>query len=94
MKSPHFAKVRILQQEMALHSSILAWRVPMDKGALGAAAHGVTKSQTRLSASHSHTHSHTHGLFNFNLDLNGWKNLYYVEKKLHSVVSIFRLNSV
>ena len=31
------------------HSSILAWRIPMDRGAWRATAHGVTKSQTRLS---------------------------------------------
>ena len=34
---------------MATHSSILAWRIPMDRGAWRATAHGVTKSQTRLS---------------------------------------------
>jgi len=31
---------------MATHSSILAWRISMDKGAWQAAVHGVTKSQT------------------------------------------------
>ena len=30
-------------------SSILAWRIPMDRGAWRATVHGVTKSQTRLS---------------------------------------------
>ena len=34
---------------MATHSSILAWRIPMDRGAWWAVVHGVTKSQTRLS---------------------------------------------
>ena len=33
---------------MATHSSILAWRIPMDRGAWRAALYGVTKSQTRL----------------------------------------------
>ena len=33
---------------MATHSSILAWRIPMDRGACWATVHGVTKSQTRL----------------------------------------------
>ena len=28
---------------MATHSSILAWRMPMDRGAWWAAVHGVTK---------------------------------------------------
>ena len=34
---------------MATHSSILAWRIPVDRGAWQAAVHGVAKSQTRLS---------------------------------------------
>ena len=33
---------------MATHSSILAWRIPMDRGAWRTAVQGVTKSQTRL----------------------------------------------
>ena len=32
--------------EMAIHSSILAWRIPKDRGARWAAVSGVTKSQT------------------------------------------------
>ena len=36
-------------EEMATHSNILAWRIPMDRGALRAAVHGVTKSRTQLS---------------------------------------------
>ena len=35
-----------LEEEMATHSSILAWRIPMDRGAWRATVHGVTKSQT------------------------------------------------
>ena len=35
-----------LEEGMATHSSILVWRIPMDKGAWQAAVHGVTKSQT------------------------------------------------
>ena len=35
-----------LQEGMATHSSILAWRIPMDRGAWWARAHGVAKSQT------------------------------------------------
>ena len=34
---------------MATHSNILAWRIPMDRGAWWATVHGVTKSQTQLS---------------------------------------------
>ena len=34
---------------MATHSSILAWRIPMDRGAWRATVHRVAKSRTRLS---------------------------------------------
>ena len=35
-----------LEEEMAIHSSILAWKIPKDRGAWQAAVHGVTKGQT------------------------------------------------
>ena len=38
-----------LETEMETHSSILAWRVPMNRGAWRATAHGVVKSWTQLS---------------------------------------------
>ena len=38
----------LLEEGMATHFSILAWRIPMDRGAQWAAVHGVTKSWTRL----------------------------------------------
>ena len=38
-----------LEEGMATHSSILAWRIPMDRGAWQARVHGVAKSWTRLS---------------------------------------------
>ena len=39
----------LLKEGMATHSSILAWRIPMERGAQQAIVDGVTKSQTRLS---------------------------------------------
>ena len=33
-----------LEQGVATYSSILAWRIPMDRGAWQAAVHGVTES--------------------------------------------------
>ena len=39
----------LLEEGMATHSSILAWRIPMDRQAWQATVHGVTKSQTQLS---------------------------------------------
>ena len=34
---------------MATHSSILAWKNPMNRGAWQATIHGIAKSQTQLS---------------------------------------------
>ena len=39
-----------LEEVMTTHSSILACRIPVNRGTWRATAHGVTKSQTRLSA--------------------------------------------
>ena len=38
-----------LEEGMATHCSILAWRIPMDRGAWWATIHGITKSWTHLS---------------------------------------------
>ena len=37
-----------LEEGMATHSSILAWRIPIDRGAWQATVHGVAKRQTWL----------------------------------------------
>ena len=42
---------------MAPHSSTLAWKNPMDRGAWWAAVHGVAKSRTRLSDFTFHFHA-------------------------------------
>ena len=38
-----------LEEGMVTHSSILTWRIPMDRGAWQATAHGAAKSWTGLS---------------------------------------------
>ena len=38
-----------LKEGMTTHSTILAWRIPIDRGAWWATVHGVAKSRTRLS---------------------------------------------
>ena len=38
-----------LEEGMATNSSILAWRISMDRGIWWAAVHGVSKSRTQLS---------------------------------------------
>ena len=43
-----------LEKGMATHSSISAWRIPMDRGAWLTTVHGVAKSQRQLSNKHFH----------------------------------------
>ena len=43
---------RYLEKEMAIHSSILAWKNPMDRGARGATVHEVTESDTTEQLNH------------------------------------------
>ena len=38
-----------LEKGMATHSSILAWKIPMDRGAWQATIHAVAKGWTQLS---------------------------------------------
>ena len=45
-----------LDKGMATHSSILAWRIPTDRGARRATVHRVAKSQTRLKRLSMNTH--------------------------------------
>jgi len=37
-----------LEEGMATHSSILAWRIPKDRGAWRVTVHGIAKNWTRL----------------------------------------------
>ena len=48
----------LLEEEMATHSSILAWKFHAQRSLAGYRVHGVAKSQTRLSDwAHTHTTS-------------------------------------
>ena len=38
-----------LEEGIATHTNILAWRIPVDRGTWWAIVHGVAKSQTQLS---------------------------------------------
>ena len=38
-----------LEKRIATHCSILAWKIPRDRGAWWAIVHGVTKNGTQLS---------------------------------------------
>ena len=46
-----------LEEGMTTHSSILAWRIPMNRGTWQTIVHGVAKSQTQLVTKHSRTSS-------------------------------------
>ena len=45
MQVPFLGQEDSLEKEMAAHSSILAWKNPMDREAWWAIVHGVTKSR-------------------------------------------------
>ena len=47
---------------MVTYSSILAWRIPMDRGAWWATTRGVAKSQTGLSDSAQHSTARVLGI--------------------------------
>ena len=57
-----------LEEGMVTHSSILAWRIPMNRRTWQAMVHGVAKSQTQLSElAHMHAGSLMHSLLQFSL---------------------------
>ena len=58
-----------LEEGRATHSSILAWRIPMDRGAWWTTVHGVTKSQTQPSDFHSLTYALLWGKCQYDIDI-------------------------
>ena len=75
-----------LEEEMATHSSILSWRVPMNRGAWRAAVQGVAKSWTWL-----RTHAHSlHGFFFF-FFLAAYRIL-VPQSKIEPALEVWRLN--
>ena len=47
----------LLEEGMATHSSILAWRIPLTEGAWRATVYRVTKSWTQLKRLSTHVHT-------------------------------------
>ena len=50
----HMGSIPGLEEGMAAHSSIPAWRIPMDRGAWQATIHRVAQSQTQLKQLSTH----------------------------------------
>ena len=75
----------LLEEEIATHSSILAWKIPVDRGAWRAIAHGVTKALDLTERKHTHTHTHTHTHFK---DKNSETNCY----ALPLILSVWNLS--
>ena len=48
MQVPSLVQEDPLEESLATHSSILAWKIPMDRGAWWAVVHRITNSQTGL----------------------------------------------
>ena len=55
----------LLEEGRATYSSILAWKIPMDRGAWHAAVHGVSKSWTWLATKHRTAHRFWNVCFHF-----------------------------
>ena len=53
--TPSLGQEDPLEEGMATCSRILAWRIPMDRGAWQATVHGVAKSRIRLKGLNTHT---------------------------------------
>ena len=60
-----------LEKGMVIHSSILAWRIPMDRGIWQTTVHGVTKSWTQMSVK-THTFSSVQLLSHVPLFVTPW----------------------
>ena len=57
-----------LEEEMATHSSMLAWRIPW-MGKPGGLQSTESQSQTRLSVrAHTHTHTQTHTVYSIPME--------------------------
>ena len=57
MRVPSLGQEDPLEEGMATHSSVLAWRIPTDTGAWTATVHGVEKGQTWLKQLSTAKHS-------------------------------------
>ena len=70
MRVQYLGREDPLEEGMATHYSILAWRISMDRGDWRATVHGVTKSWTRLKRLSVCTYTHTSESFYHTAEIN------------------------
>ena len=78
-----------LEEDMATHSIILAWRIPMDRGAWQTTVHGIAKSQTWLC---DYVHVHVHAwkeIFMFTGNLVSYKACHMAQPGKSSIENLF-----
>ena len=59
MRAPSLGQGDPPEEGMATHSSITAWRIPMDRGAWRATIHGFAKNLIQLKQLSTHAYSYT-----------------------------------
>ena len=79
-----------LKEGMAIHSSILIWRIPMDRGVWWTTVHGVTKSQTQVS---NQSHSiYIHHIFFIHSSIDGYLGYFHVPAIVNSAAMNIRMH--
>ena len=63
---------------MVTHRSILAWIIPLDRGAWWATVHGVANSRTKLSAQHSTHHIYLFVIKDYSLNVTDLISTYFI----------------
>ena len=75
----------LLEEEMATHSSILAWRIPMDRGAWQTTVHGVTESDMTEQLSTAQSFK---SFIIFDLEATAWKMAEFETHRTHKPCSV------
>ena len=77
-----------LEEGMATHSNILAWRIPMDRGAWWATVHGVTKNRPQQS---TYIWASTYGLAEVKLYVYSLSILFVFVRYRSSICSAYKI---
>ena len=76
-----------LEEEMATHSSILAWRIPWTEEPGGLQSMGSQRDSTAQTCAHTHAHTHTHTQSQSALALNLQESLTFLSCKVEKSTS-------